>query len=64
VIPGAKVPRVPGARVLYRDGIPVATQSGGQVEFLTALTASEQQAALRVLTSDALPRPQMLVGSE
>jgi hypothetical protein len=26
VLPGVKVPRVVGSRVLYRDGVPVATQ--------------------------------------
>jgi ATP-dependent Lhr-like helicase len=60
LIPGAKVPRVPGSRVLYRDGIPIATHTGGQVEFLTTLTESEQQTAQRALTSDSHPRPQML----
>jgi ATP-dependent helicase Lhr and Lhr-like helicase len=63
LIPGTKVPRIPGARVLYRDGVPIAIHTGGQVEFLTALTASEQQAAQRALTSDSLPRPEMLTSN-
>jgi len=58
LIPGTKVPRVPGARVLYRDGVPIATNAGGQVEFLTALTASEQQTVQRALIADSLPRLQ------
>jgi ATP-dependent helicase Lhr and Lhr-like helicase len=58
LIPGAKVPRIPGSRVLYRDGVPIATHSGGatsgQTEFLAELSESEQQAALRALISDAV----------
>jgi ATP-dependent Lhr-like helicase len=60
LIPGAKVPRVPGSRVLYRDGVPIATHTGGQVEFLATLTESEQQTVQRALTTDSHPRPQML----
>lgn len=60
LIPGSKVPRVPGSRVLYRDGVPIATHTGGQVEFLTTLTESEQQTARRALTSDSHPRPQAM----
>jgi ATP-dependent Lhr-like helicase len=29
VVPGAKVARVAGARVLFRDGVPIATSVGG-----------------------------------
>ncbi|WP_454828901.1 DEAD/DEAH box helicase [Pseudoxanthomonas wuyuanensis] len=55
LIAGSRVPRVPGARVLYRDGVPVATYAGGQVEFLMALSAGEQQFASRALVSDTAP---------
>src|SRR5690606_34435680 len=34
VVPGVRVPRVAGARVLYRDGIPFATLLGSRIEWL------------------------------
>ncbi|KAF1723062.1 DEAD/DEAH box helicase [Pseudoxanthomonas wuyuanensis] len=55
LIAGSRVSRVPGARVLYRDGVAVASYAGGQVEFLTALSADEQQFASRALVSDTAP---------
>jgi ATP-dependent Lhr-like helicase len=36
VVPGQRVARVPGARVLWRDGVPLATSVAGQVEWLAA----------------------------
>jgi ATP-dependent helicase Lhr and Lhr-like helicase len=55
LIPGAKVPRVPGSRVLYRDGVPLATYSGGQVELLAELNDDDQQLVSRALISDSIP---------
>jgi ATP-dependent Lhr-like helicase len=53
VLPGAKLPRVPGARVLFRDGVPVATLTGGgtadQVRWLEALAPALQQAGATML---------------
>ena len=40
--PGRRVAALAGNRVLYRDGVPVATQEGGQVQFLAEVPASEQ----------------------
>ena len=57
VLPGEKVPRVPGNRVAFRDGIPVAVSMGGAVAFLGDLDAQVQrdaEAALRRLVG-ALP---------
>jgi ATP-dependent Lhr-like helicase len=36
VVPGQRVARVAGARVLWRDGVPLATSVAGQVEWLAA----------------------------
>ena len=50
LLPGDKVPRIPGSRVVFRDGIPVATSIGGQVVLLTELDVQAQrdaEAALR-----------------
>jgi ATP-dependent Lhr-like helicase len=37
VTPGDKVARLPGNRVLFEDGVPVAVQVGGDVRYLRAL---------------------------
>nr|WP_242107911.1 DEAD/DEAH box helicase [Luteimonas aquatica] len=49
VLPGAKLPRLTGSRLLYRDGVPLAILNAGQVEWLATLPAEEQRAAQRVL---------------
>jgi ATP-dependent Lhr-like helicase len=36
--PGARVPALAGNRVLYRDGVPVASQIGGEARFLVELS--------------------------
>ncbi|MBN6149701.1 DEAD/DEAH box helicase [Xanthomonas sp. AmX2] len=45
VLPGTRLPRVPGARVLYRDGVPVATWSADRFEALVELDAEETAVA-------------------
>jgi len=52
VLPGPRLARVAGSRVVYRDGLPVATSVGGQVTMLVALGAAETQAASRALVLD------------
>ena len=42
----------PGARVLYRDGVPVASWVGGQVEWLEPTSVEAQRAAVRLLSLD------------
>ena len=37
VTPGDKVPRLPGNRVLFEGGVPVAVQSGGDIRYLREL---------------------------
>ena len=50
VLPGSKVPALTANRILYRDGVPVAALSGGDVQWLQALDAAEARVAERVLT--------------
>jgi ATP-dependent Lhr-like helicase len=50
VLAGPRLPRVAGAKVLYRGGVPIATSVAGQVEFLQALSPPQQQAATRALS--------------
>jgi ATP-dependent Lhr-like helicase len=52
VVPGPKVARVSGARVVFRDGVPLATSLAGEVEWLVTLTPSETLAARRTLVSE------------
>jgi ATP-dependent Lhr-like helicase len=47
IVPGNKVPRQLGARVLWRDGVPLATLVAGEVQFLTT-TPERDQHALRM----------------
>ena len=49
VVVGDKVPRIAGARVLYRDGMPVASLVAGEVAFMPGLPPGEQAAARRSL---------------
>jgi ATP-dependent helicase Lhr and Lhr-like helicase len=56
VVPGDKVPRVAGARVVYRDGTPLATSVGGEVAWLDEVAANERSLVLRALALDAAAR--------
>jgi ATP-dependent Lhr-like helicase len=42
ITPGEKVPRLPGNRLLFENGVPIAVQSGGELRYLTALDAGAQ----------------------
>jgi len=42
VTPGARLPAVPGNRVLYRDGVPVALHQGGELRFLQEMPPEAQ----------------------
>jgi ATP-dependent Lhr-like helicase len=50
VVNGPKVPRVAGSRVLYCDGVPIATSVAGEVSLLVELDAARAQAARRALS--------------
>jgi len=52
VIAGIKVPRVAGSRVLYEDGLPIATIVAGQVEILVPLSTEQESAARKTLSLD------------
>ncbi|MCI4566541.1 DEAD/DEAH box helicase [Lysobacter sp. CFH 32150] len=59
VLTGNKVPRLLGARVLYRDGLPIATLVAGEIELLTPLTPMDERAARKALLRepDSMPAP-------
>ncbi len=52
LLPGPKLPRTAGSRVLYRDGVPVATLVAGVVTVLIDMSGEEQQRAERALVLD------------
>jgi len=49
ITPGARVPALARNRVLYRDGVPVATHAGGQSEFIVALPPEKEWEARQAL---------------
>ena len=53
--PGARLPALAGNRVLYRDGVPVATLAGGELRFLETLEPAEQWEARNVLLRRHVP---------
>ncbi|MFX8527660.1 hypothetical protein ABTM08_19675, partial [Acinetobacter baumannii] len=40
--PGEKVPRLPGNRVLFEAGVPVAVQVGGEVRYLREVDGKQE----------------------
>jgi ATP-dependent Lhr-like helicase len=61
IVAGDRVPRQPGARLLLRDGIPVATLVAGEFKPLPGLVAKDEHAARLALLRDpaalAAPAP-------
>jgi ATP-dependent Lhr-like helicase len=60
ITPGAKVPALTNNRVLYRDGAPVATLTGGQSDFLVEMEAGKEWEARQALlrkTMVSAPNP-------
>ncbi len=51
LLPGSKVPALPGNRILYRDGVPLAALVAGKPQWLLDLDEPAQREALRRLTS-------------
>lgn len=49
VLPGDKIPRVTGSRVLYRDGLPLGALSGGEIEWFLPLSAEDEAPARKLL---------------
>jgi ATP-dependent helicase Lhr and Lhr-like helicase len=53
--PGPKLAALTGNRILYRDGLPVALLSGGEVQFLETLEPGGQWQARKALLRGAVP---------
>ncbi|KAF1696575.1 DEAD/DEAH box helicase [Pseudoxanthomonas koreensis] len=57
VVAGEKGPRIPGARLLYRDGMPLAALVAGEVQPMAAMgVLEEQEPELRATVRKALLR--------
>jgi len=55
VTPGARLPALSSNRVLYRDGVPIALLSGGEVRFMEQLEPKEQWEAQNLLLRRHVP---------
>jgi ATP-dependent helicase Lhr and Lhr-like helicase len=55
VTPGSRLPALAANRILYRDGLPLATLAGGEVRFLETLDAAAQWEARNVLLRRHVP---------
>jgi len=54
ITPGARVPALTNNRVLYRDGVPVATLTGGQSDFLVEMEPGREWEARQALLRNSL----------
>ena len=59
VTPGDKVPAYSSNRVLYRDGVPIATLESGDVRFLVELDPASQWAAKNALVRRSVASPEL-----
>ncbi|MET0377694.1 MAG: DEAD/DEAH box helicase [Spongiibacteraceae bacterium] len=59
ILPGDKIPAFTGNRILYRDGLPIATLISDEVKFLTELSSAEQQECKTVLVRRTTISPQL-----
>ncbi len=55
--PGGKLAALTGNRVLYRNGLPMAVLSGGEVQFLEKLDPGREWEARKALLRGAVPAP-------
>ncbi|HTV87767.1 MAG TPA: hypothetical protein VME41_02015, partial [Stellaceae bacterium] len=51
--PGPRLPALTDNRLIYRDGLPVATLAAGKVDFLAALDGAERWEAEKLLVRSA-----------
>nr|MDQ2971819.1 hypothetical protein [Pseudomonadota bacterium] len=50
VLPGAKVPAVTGSRIVFRDGVPLATRVAGEITPLQELSNDDERAVRGLLS--------------
>jgi ATP-dependent Lhr-like helicase len=59
ILPGSKVPALTGNRILYRDGVAVATLIADTVNYLGEFSTTEQNAFKTALVQRSLTSPQL-----
>ena len=64
ITPGARLPALTGNRVLYRDGLPVATLAAGEVQFLETLDPATEWEARNALLRRIRKAPSLLPEAE
>jgi ATP-dependent Lhr-like helicase len=64
ITPGARLPALTGNRVLYRDGLPVATLAAGEVQFLETLDPATEWDARNALLRRIRKAPSLLPEGE
>src|SRR3546814_1298428 len=52
IVPGERVPALPGNRILFRNGAPVAVSAGAQVKYLAPADEAQQWARSEEHTSE------------
>ncbi len=57
LVPGPRLAALTGNRALYRDGLPIALLTGGEVHFLERLEPGEEWQARKALLRGAVPAP-------
>ncbi len=64
VTPGARLPSLAGNRILYRDGLPIATYAAGEVQFLEKLEPQEEWEARKAVLRRHVPAALMTLDEE
>ena len=59
ILPGTRIPALASNRVLYRDGLAVATLAGGEIQWLQALDPADARVATALLTRRQGISPQL-----
>jgi ATP-dependent helicase Lhr and Lhr-like helicase len=57
VLPGARLPALTANRILYREGLPLATLCAGEMQLSASLEAHEQWAVRQKLQLRHVPAP-------
>jgi len=62
--PGPRLAALAGNRLLYRDGVPAATLSGGEIRFVDALDPATEWFARKALVRGTRRGPSIATGAD
>ena len=57
IVPGTRVPALAGSRILYRDGLPIATLVAGEIALLETLAPADTEQVRHALLRHGSPTP-------